>query len=70
MRNPSARPHILTRTPWLLAIGRMLRADYTEGEQPLPERLAALANKLEGPSSASARQRRPRRDGKGERLVG
>ena len=70
MRNPSARPDILTRTPWLVAIGRMLRADYTEEEQPLPERLAALAKKLEGPSPASARQRRPRGDGKDERLVG
>jgi hypothetical protein len=58
--NPSARSDILTRTPWLLAIGRMLRADYTEEEQLLPERLAALAKKLEGPSPASARQRRPR----------
>jgi hypothetical protein len=48
--NPSARSDILTRTPWLLAIGRMLRADYTEEEQLLPERLAALAKKLEGPS--------------------
>jgi hypothetical protein len=38
----------------------MLRADYTEEEQLLPERLAALAKKLEGPSPASARQRRPR----------
>jgi hypothetical protein len=69
MRNPSARPDILTRTPWLLAIGRMLRADYTEVEQPLPGRLAALAKKLEGPWPVSARQRRPRGDGKDERLV-
>ena len=49
MRNPSARPDILIRTPWLLAIGRMLRADYTER---LPERLAALAKKLQVPSPA------------------
>ena len=48
MRNPSARPDILTGRPWLLAIGRLLGVEYAL-EQPVPERLAALLKKLEGP---------------------
>jgi hypothetical protein len=31
------------QTSWLLGIGRGLRAQYTEAEEGLPERLAALA---------------------------
>jgi hypothetical protein len=53
MRNPSARPDILTGRPWLLAIGRLLGVEYPALEQPVPERLAALLKKLEGPSAVS-----------------
>jgi hypothetical protein len=52
MRNPSARPDILTGRPWLLAIGRLLGVEYAL-EQPVPERLAALLKKLEGSSAVS-----------------
>jgi hypothetical protein len=56
MRNPSARPDILTRQPWLLALGQVLRGEYTEVEQPVPERLAALVKKLESRPPVMARQ--------------
>lgn len=36
------REDILARTPWLLAIGQWLQAEYSAVEQPVPERLAAL----------------------------
>jgi len=49
MRKPSARPDILPRKPWLLAIGRVLAAEYTAVREPVPDRLAALLKKLEGP---------------------
>jgi hypothetical protein len=57
MRNPSARPDILTGRPWLLAIGRLLEVEYPALEQPVPERLAALLKKLEGPSAVSPQRR-------------
>ena len=69
MRNPSTRPDALTRTPWLLAIGRMLKSAYTEIEEPVPERLAALVKKLEGPWPVSVRKRRLRGDGKDRGLT-
>jgi hypothetical protein len=56
MRNPSARPEILTGKPWLLALGKVLRAEYTDIKQPVPQRLAALVKKLEGPSSLSVKR--------------
>jgi hypothetical protein len=59
MRNPSARPEILTGKPWLLALGKVLRAEYTDIKQPVPERLAALVKKLEGPSSLSVKRVSP-----------
>ena len=46
MRNRSARPDVLPRKPWLLAIGRVLAAEYTAVREPVPERLAALLRKL------------------------
>jgi hypothetical protein len=46
----SARPDVVPRKPWLLAIGRVLAAEYTAVREPVPERLAALLKKLEGPS--------------------
>ena len=63
MRNPSARPDILTGRPWLLAIGRVLAAEYTAVREPVPERLAALLRKLEGQPPADAKgDNRPSRD--------
>jgi len=55
MRNPSARPEILTGKPWL-SLGKVLRAEYTDIKQPVPQRLAALVKKLEGPSSLSVKR--------------
>jgi hypothetical protein len=52
MRNPPTLPEILIRTPWLLAIGQALRAGYAEMGESVPERLAALVKKLEGPPSS------------------
>jgi hypothetical protein len=57
MRHPSARPDILTRKPWLLALGQVLRGEYSEIEQPVPERLAALVKKLEVRPPVSAQRR-------------
>jgi hypothetical protein len=57
MRKPSARPDILPRKPWLLAIGRVLAAEYTAVREPVPERLAALLKKLEGPPLLGAEHR-------------
>jgi hypothetical protein len=37
----------LDRTPWLLAIGERLRAEYDSLTEPLPERLAVLIAQLE-----------------------
>jgi hypothetical protein len=54
MRNRSARPDVLPRKPWLLAIGRVLAAEYTAVREPVPERLAALLRKLEGQPPADA----------------
>jgi hypothetical protein len=65
MRNPSAHPDILTGRPWLLAIGRLLEVEYPALEQLVPERLAALLKKLEGPSAVrriDARAPAPIRD--------
>jgi hypothetical protein len=39
--------NILARGPWLPAIGRWLRVEYSV-EQPVPERLAALLKELKG----------------------
>jgi hypothetical protein len=44
------------RKAWLLAIGRRLRADYDALREPVPERLAALIEKLEQPAQADAAQ--------------
>jgi hypothetical protein len=52
MRNPPTLPEISIRTPWLLAIGQALRAGYAEMGESVPERLAALVKKLEGPPSS------------------
>jgi hypothetical protein len=49
MGNPE-RPDVLPRKPWLLAIGRLLAAEYTAVREPVPERLAALLKKLEDPA--------------------
>ena len=57
MRNPSARPDILSRTPWLLGIGKGLSAVYNEVKQPMPERLAAFVRKLETARPASSQKR-------------
>jgi hypothetical protein len=54
MRNRSARPDVLPRKPWLLAIGRVLAAEYTAVREPVPERLAALLRKLESQPPADA----------------
>ena len=63
MRNRSARPDVLPRKPWLLAIGRVLAAEYTAVREPVPERLAALLRKLEGQPPADANgDNRPSRD--------
>ena len=35
--------------PWLLAIGRMLRAELDAVKQPVSERLEAVLNELERP---------------------
>jgi hypothetical protein len=61
VRNPSSRPDMLSRKPWLLAIARRLATEYTAVREPVPERLAALLKKLEGPSavSPSTPDRRP-----------
>ena len=64
MRNPPVVPDILTGTPWLLAIGQVLGAEYTAAEQTVPQHLAALVEKLEGPSPAGARQSPPGGDRK------
>jgi hypothetical protein len=37
------------RMPWLLAIGRMLRAELDAVKQPVSERLEAVLNELERP---------------------
>jgi hypothetical protein len=52
MRNPHTLPEILIRTPWLLAIGQALRAGYAEMGESVPEGLAALVKRLEGPPSS------------------
>jgi hypothetical protein len=52
MRNPHTLPEILIRTPWLLAIGQALRARYAEMGESVPEGLAALVKRLEGPPSS------------------
>jgi hypothetical protein len=44
------RPNVLSRKAWLLAIGRLLAAEYTAAREPAPERLAALLKKLEDPA--------------------
>ena len=54
MRNRSARPDVLPRKPGLLAIGRVLAAEYTAVREPVPERLAALLRKPEGQPPADA----------------
>jgi hypothetical protein len=41
----SERDDILTRWPWLWAIGQSLQGEYIV-EQPVPERLGALLKKL------------------------
>jgi len=60
MRKPSARPDILSRTPWLLGIGKGLSAVYNDAKQPMPERLAVLVRKLETARPASIQQKRSR----------
>ncbi len=60
MRNRSARPDVLPRKPWLLAIGRVLAAEYTAVREPVPERLAALLRKLEAADANG--DNRPSRD--------
>jgi len=63
MRNRSARPDVLPRKPWLLAIGRVLAAEYTAVREPVPGRLAAFLRKLEGQPPADANgDNRPSRD--------
>ena len=42
----SERDGILTRRPWLWAIGQSLQDEYNSVEQPVPERLAALLKEL------------------------
>jgi hypothetical protein len=37
---------MLTRKPWLRAIGQWLGAEYAAVQQPVPERLAALVKKV------------------------
>jgi hypothetical protein len=49
--HPQTLPEILIRTPWLLAIGQALRAGYAEKGESVPEGLAALVKRLEGPPS-------------------
>jgi hypothetical protein len=39
------------RMPWLLAIGRTLRAELDAVEQPVSERLAAMLKELERPTA-------------------
>ena len=63
MRNPPVGPDVLTGTPWLLAIEQVLGAEYTAAEQTVPQHLAALVEKFEGPSPAGARQSPPGGDG-------
>jgi anti-sigma factor NepR-like protein len=50
----SCEPLPPERKAWLLAIGRRLRADYDALREPVPERLAALIQKLERPTAADA----------------
>src|SRR4029450_9106886 len=47
MRNRSPRPDVLPRKPWLLAIGRVLAAEYTAVPEPVPAPLAALLTELD-----------------------
>ena len=44
------------RMPWLLAIGRTLRAELDAVKQPVSERLAAVLKELERPTATSAQQ--------------
>jgi aminoglycoside 6'-N-acetyltransferase I len=53
MHDPSTPPDMLSRKPWLLAIARRLATEYTAVREPVPERLAALLKKLEGPAAVS-----------------
>ena len=46
MRAPERRD-VLAGTKWLLTIGQQLRAEYPAVEGPLPERLAALLQRVE-----------------------
>ena len=39
------------RMPWLLEIGRTLRAELDAAEQPVSERLAAILKELERPTA-------------------
>jgi hypothetical protein len=39
------------RMPWLLEIGRTLRAELNAAEQPVSERLAAMLKELERPTA-------------------
>jgi hypothetical protein len=45
----SASRDILIRQPWLRVIGQWLGAEYAAVQEPVPERLAALVKKVEGP---------------------
>jgi hypothetical protein len=45
---------MLTQKPSLLAIGQVLRAEYSALELPVPERFATLLKELEGPPPVSA----------------
>jgi hypothetical protein len=61
MPDRSERNDILARRPWLLAIGRTLRAEQNAVEQPVSERLAALLKELEGPTRHLVPQQIPPR---------
>jgi hypothetical protein len=69
MLGQSERRHISPRRLLLVAIGQVLGAGYTAVERPMPERLAALLKKLEGPPPVSGRRISPRGDGEDQRLV-
>jgi hypothetical protein len=44
------------RTPWVLAIGQALRAEYAAQEEPVPERLATLLDQIEMPEDHGVRR--------------